>query len=116
MLRLLLPTRRSTSDTSEMRKLLVAFAAIALCLAPASADNFLLLGTGRAPVVAASYTGPGDIVSGAVGWWGLRAYNAASRGNPLANVCTVIATIDTCLDFSSDATTGSLLIVTIGGL
>lgn len=29
------------------------------------------------PAVVVSYTGPGDVVSGAKGWWGLRAYNAA---------------------------------------
>src|SRR5262249_36067713 len=27
------------------------------------------------------YEGPGDIVSGAFGWWGLRAYNFATIGN-----------------------------------
>jgi hypothetical protein len=32
----------------------------------------------RAP--AAVYSGPGDVVSGAGGWWGLRAYTAASIG------------------------------------
>ena len=26
------------------------------------------------------YVGPGDIVSGAIGWWGLRAYTSASIG------------------------------------
>lgn len=31
------------------------------------------------PVV--SYTGPGDVVSGALGWWGLRAYSLASIGS-----------------------------------
>lgn len=29
----------------------------------------------------ASYNGPGDIVSGALGWWGLRCYNNAYSGN-----------------------------------
>jgi hypothetical protein len=29
---------------------------------------------------AAPYVGPGDVVSGAVGWWGLRAYSAAKAG------------------------------------
>src|SRR4051812_24758284 len=31
-------------------------------------------------VPSASYVGPGDIVAGATGWWGLRAYTAASIG------------------------------------
>lgn len=35
----------------------------------------------RPPTIAAvTYTGPGDIVSGSVVWWGLRAYNAAAVG------------------------------------
>jgi len=29
------------------------------------------------PFYASTYTGPGNVVSGAAGWWGLRAYNAA---------------------------------------
>lgn len=33
-------------------------------------------GWNNAAVIAA-YTGPGDVASGALGWWGLRAYNAA---------------------------------------
>jgi hypothetical protein len=28
-----------------------------------------------------AYSGPGDIVSGAIGWWGLRAYSNATIGN-----------------------------------
>lgn len=32
------------------------------------------------------YVGPGDVVSGAVGWWGLRAYNNAAIGT---NCCRV---------------------------
>ena len=34
----------------------------------------------------AAYTGPGDIVSGAAGWWGLRAYNAAQAAAGVAAV------------------------------
>jgi hypothetical protein len=32
-------------------------------------------------VLPAGYVGPGDITSGALGWWGLRAYSAATAGN-----------------------------------
>lgn len=35
----------------------------------------------------AAYTGPGDVVSGAFGWWGLRAYNLAQVGTKVANIC-----------------------------
>lgn len=40
--------------------------------------------------VAASYVGPGDVVSGAVLWWGLRCYNNAYSGN----VADVYAPLD----------------------
>jgi hypothetical protein len=33
------------------------------------------------PTPSATYTGPGDIVSGAYAWWGLRAYSAATIGD-----------------------------------
>ena len=36
--------------------------------------------------VTTPYVGPGDIVSGALGWWGLRGYDAAYSGNA-ANIC-----------------------------
>ena len=34
-----------------------------------------------------SYTGPGDVVSGAKMWWGLRAYSLATVGTKAANIC-----------------------------
>ncbi len=67
-------------------------------------------------VTPSTYTGPGDVVSGAKAWWGLRAYSAATAGNKIANVCTTIATVDTCVDMFSSATTGNMVILTIGGL
>src|SRR5262245_26537172 len=36
--------------------------------------------------VPVSYVGPGDIVSSAIGWWGLRAYSAASIGSNVLRV------------------------------
>lgn len=32
------------------------------------------------PSPAAAYVGPGDVVSGSIGWWGLRAYSSATIG------------------------------------
>src|SRR4051812_39897639 len=32
-------------------------------------------------IATATYTGPGDIASGAAAWWGLRAYSTASIGS-----------------------------------
>jgi hypothetical protein len=43
------------------------------------AQSLLLLGAGG--TIAPSYIGPGDVLSGAVAWWGLRCYNAAFSGN-----------------------------------
>lgn len=55
------------------------FLALWLALAPASAwaGSVSLLGVGKPPTAAAAYTGPGDIVSGAAYWYGLRGYSAA---------------------------------------
>jgi hypothetical protein len=61
----------------------------------------------------ATYTGPGDVVASAAAWWGLRAYSAATRGNPAINVCNVADVA--CADMSTDATTGALVVTTVGG-
>jgi hypothetical protein len=64
-----------------------------------------------------SYTGPGDVVSGAVAWWGLRAYSSATRGNKAVNVCNSTGGVDVgCGDLSTDATTGALVAATISGI
>src|SRR6516162_6226900 len=41
------------------------------------------LASGGAP---AGYVGPGDVVSGATAWWGLRAYSSATTGGNLVDV------------------------------
>jgi len=46
-------------------------------------------------------------------YWGTRAASAADKGNKLMNVCNVADVA--CADLSSDATTGDLVIGTIGG-
>jgi hypothetical protein len=33
------------------------------------------------------FAGPGDVVAGALAWWGLRAYSAAKAGTKAANIC-----------------------------
>lgn len=60
---------------------------------------------------AAAYSGPGDVVSGAKGWWGLRGYNAAYVGNA-ANICTPLDAV--CLDVTIVG--GSLNTTTLGTL
>ncbi len=86
---------------------------VLLCFAaPSHAQVLLLTGAGKGAGIFI-YTGAGDVVSGAVGWWGLRAYNSADRGNALINVCNVADVA--CADMSSNAVTGALTITTIGG-
>lgn len=65
------------------------------------------------PKAPTGYTGPGDVVASATGWWGLRAYSSATRGTNAANVC--IPADATCADLVTDATTGALIVPTIGG-
>lgn len=45
------------------------------------------------------YTGPGDVVSGALVWYGLRAYSAATAGTKVANICN--ASDANCADINS---------------
>jgi hypothetical protein len=71
-----------------MRKLLTFFTALALTVGVAASSfggSMSLLGVGSAPSV--GYTGPGDVVSGAFAWYGLRAYSLAKAGTKVANVC-----------------------------
>lgn len=71
----------------------------------------------KKPGAAAPFQGVGDIVGSAKFYWGFRAYNAADKGNPLANICNSTGGIDVlCVDFSSDATTGYMNVTTIGGV
>lgn len=59
------------------------------------------------PIVASGpYTGPGDAVSGASTWYGLRAYSAAKAGTRAINLCD--NTGANCTDISTSATTGQL--------
>lgn len=60
-----------------------------------------------------SYTGPGDVVASAVFGGGLRAYSAATAGSKAINVC--LASDVACADLSTDASTGALVITTVGG-
>lgn len=98
-----------------MRKwLALNFGALALFVSALAATAQLSsTGAGKKASPAAAYSGPGDIVSSASLWVGMRAYSTADRGNKLLNVCNVSDVA--CGDLSSDATTGALVIGTIGG-
>jgi hypothetical protein len=54
-----------------------------------------------------SYVGPGDVSSGAVVWYGLRAFSSADRGNKAINACLPAGT--PCCDMLTSATTGNLI-------
>lgn len=56
---------------------------------------------------------PGDLVPSAIDFWGLRAYNTAAKGSRAINVCNVGDVV--CADMHTDATTGDLVVTTIGG-
>lgn len=63
---------------------------------------------------AVTYVGPGDLsITGALGWYGARAYSAATRGNKAMNVCNVSDVA--CADLFTDSSTGNLVVTTIGG-
>jgi len=62
-----------------------------------------------APRSAPSYTGPGNIVSGAVAWWGFRGYNGAYSGN-----CCVICTASDAACETETISGGNLVLGTLG--
>lgn len=99
-----------------MKRLAIILGAL-LLFGPSQAQMNLLTGAGGKfkAAAAASYQGPGDIVSGALAWYGLRAYSAtyASPGtNPAidivdqsnANPLTVAILSTGALDVASIAT------------
>jgi hypothetical protein len=51
---------------------------------------------------------PGDVVSSATVWYGLRAYSLAKAGNAAVNAC-ISNVSSTCADFSTDPTSGNLV-------
>lgn len=93
-----------------MRWLFFAASLVLVLLLPA--QTTINTGHHRSVAKAASYTGPGDIVS-FLSWGGLRAYSAATRGNNALNVCNPGDAA--CADVVTDATTGNLVLTTIGG-
>lgn len=85
----------------------------ALCLAPTGvALPYWQSRTQVSASVTPAYTGPGDVVSGASAFWGLRGYNAAFSG-AVANVCDT-ATGLVCGDITWAA--GTLTLPLIGGV
>lgn len=86
-----------------LKRIILALALIA-GVASANAGQLSLLGAGG-KTGAAAYVGPGDVVSGALLYYGLRGYNAADSG-AAANVCLPSDT--TCADVTVSA--GNLVV------
>lgn len=101
-----------------MRKLLTV---LFLALASASAHAGCVIGGGFLckPPVASSYTGPGDVVSGARFWYGLRAYSNATAGTAAARICNAsdanCADVNTLSDGSFDVATATGAPLNCGG-
>lgn len=78
---------------------------VAITASPSAAQTMLLTGAGTA--TSSSYQGPGDVVSGATAWYGLRAYNAAyaTAGSNAINVRR-----------ASDNTTQNIAVLSTGAL
>lgn len=73
-----------------MKKLLALFLLLASPAWGQVGFGGIIPGPGTVHSAGASYTGPGDVVGSAVGWWGLRAYSAAyatALGNAV-EICT----------------------------
>jgi hypothetical protein len=103
-----------------MRKLLTFLIALAVTVGVAASSfgqgfNGGGFNIGLGPFLpGGGYQGPGDIVSGATEWYGLRAYSSADRGNKLINACNIADAA--CADISSDASTGKLTnFASVGG-
>jgi hypothetical protein len=96
-------------------------AAFLLCLLLSSSlacaqVNLPLLGVGG-KAVAGAYSGPGDVVSGAFAWWGLRAYSnaLANSGVSTTPVIDVVgATSGSCTIFLKGDGTGAVDLTTAG--
>lgn len=83
-----------------------------ICLAQQPRAQLTMTAVGGGFGGAVAYSGPGNIVSGAIGWWGLRGYTAAFSGN-VVNVCDA-ATGLVCGDATWSA--GGLSFPLIGGV
>ena len=93
------------------RRGLLTRAPIVICAPAIIRSAFAQGGMGPGPgtphTTAAGYTGPGDIVSGAVAWYGLRAYSSAQTGGTTKSVNVRRA---------SDNTTQDIVILASGAL
>jgi hypothetical protein len=71
------------------------------------------------PTPVAPYVGPGDVVAGAVSWWGVRAYSRATAGTRAINIRAsgdnATTDINTLANGNLDVATVSAFLATHGG-
>lgn len=96
---------------APVRRAALALALAFLLATLLSARAFLFTPISGVIKAAAAYSGPGDQVSGASAWWGLRGYKSTFSGT-VGNICDA-ATGLTCANMTWSA--GVLTIPTIGG-
>lgn len=89
-----------------MKRLLLVFISTA-CMAYSQANPQQIL-----IALGSKYSGPGDVVSGAMAWWGLRAYSNAKAGTKAANICNASDT--NCADVNT-LTNGNFDVATSQG-
>lgn len=100
-----------------VRLALVAWLALCGVANAQMAGGLQFPGPGTAHSAGGAYVGPGDVVSGAKAWYGLRAYSSATRGTKAVNVCNSTGGVSgVCADMFTDATTGALVPQVIGGI
>ena len=100
----------NNSARVKFRLLLSVALAGTLAIASVSPANaqMLLLGVGsNRPVSGGSYSGPGDVVASALGWWGLRAYDGTKAA-------ALTAALQLCT--SGDAVCTDIHVTSTGGL
>lgn len=82
--------------------------------APRAQFNGCSTGFCSPSIKAAAFTGIADVYANTIAHYGNRAASSARRGNKLWNVCDS-ATGLTCVDWSSDATTGLIVPLNVAG-
>lgn len=93
-----------------MKRLIVALCALLLVAGPACAGSMTLLGAGKASGGAPppTFVGPGDVVSGAQAFYGLRGYTAAKATANIKAVGLIRASDSHTCDVLLNGTTGGL--------
>jgi hypothetical protein len=90
-------------------RLLISVGLLCLGLWCSTSAQVPMTGAGPGKPATTSYSGPGDVIIGAVAWWGFRGYNAAYSGN-----CCVICTAADASCETETISNGALVLGTVG--